>query len=406
MGDIEADFAEMDAGRPAPKRDEKGKFKPADKAPEAPPEKPVEKAPEKPAEEVKPPEKPADQPETKPVRAAELRTAYEGLKKKVKEEYEPQLQQLKSKVTELESRQPEDTTPLMQKLKAAEETTAQLQRQLALADYREEPAYKQAVQKFNDEWYQAVGEFEQLRVKIADGEDDLGNPKFTYRPANDKDLVTLANMPLAEMDEAATQMFGASSARVIARLESIRRLSAEKDNAEKTAQETAVNWKSEQVNRYKAMAQFQAKTWADVNKTLQEKFPKAFTAEEGDAEDKSSHTKGFALADLMFLGSAGLTPEQVDSLPGIFKDTVKAGKPLNEAQKVHLHAIARLKMANHDRKVAQLKKATARIAELEKTLAEYEKSEPTSERAGVSGGISNKPWDEQVADELRALDHG
>jgi len=142
-----------------------------------------------------------------------------------------------------------------------------------------------------------------------------------------------------------------------------------------------------------------------VNKVLEEKLPKAFKANEDDADDVASHLKGFAMADLLFKGNGSLTPEQIENLPPDLRDTVRANQPLSDVQRVRLHAIARLKMANHDRKVVALNKATARIAELEKTIADYEKSEPAAGKAGSGGSkVGDKPWDEEVADELKALD--
>lgn len=102
MSDIMAELADMDAGKPVV-RDEKGKFAkaptkpvaktpvPEAKKPETPPAVPKEETktePEKPAEPEA--DKPVEAP--KPVKAAELRNAYDGLKKKVREEYDSYLQ--------------------------------------------------------------------------------------------------------------------------------------------------------------------------------------------------------------------------------------------------------------------------------------------------------------------------
>ena len=89
----------------------------------------------------------------------------------------------------------------------------------------------------------------------------------------------------------------------------------------------------------------------------------------------------------------------------MFKDTIKAHQPLSDAQRVQLHALARLKIANHDRQVARVKKLQARVAELEKDLAAYEESEP----GGKAGGREGQPGDgmteeEKVAAEIKAMD--
>ena len=90
MQGTDTDFADMDAGRETASekraRDEKGKFaKPAEKPEEQPP-KPETEAPPAEKEAEQPPKEPA--PPEGPTKAKDLRTAYEGLKKKVATEYE------------------------------------------------------------------------------------------------------------------------------------------------------------------------------------------------------------------------------------------------------------------------------------------------------------------------------
>lgn len=410
MSDAIGDFEAMDAGKPLP-RDEKGKFvKPTEKPPAKPPEKPaerqIEKPPEKPAAEKPAEETPEKPAEVKPVKAAELRNAYEGLKKKVKEELEPEVQRLRAKVQEYEAKPPEDTAPILQKMKALEERNAALEKRIEFVDYQQSAEFSTKYdQPYREAWDRAVAEFRELTVREQDGQDEMGEPKFKTRGADETDLLRLGNMKLADMDATATQMFGASAPRAIRHIEDLKRLSASKNKALAEAQTRASEWRSQQQLQSKSRNETLAKTWAEVNKSLGEKFPKAFNPDEGDSEDKAAHTKGFALADLMFVGEAGLTPEQVESLPAAFRDAVKSKKPLTDEQRVQLHAIARLKMANHDRKVAALKKANLRIAELEKALAEYEASEPKADKAGAgapAGGT--KDWLETVEDELKALD--
>jgi hypothetical protein len=400
MGDTEQDFADMDAGK-APDKSAKPQ-KPVEK----PAEKPVEKPEENTVEEVKAPEKPVEkQQEVKPVKAAELRAAYDGLKKRVKEEYEPQLQSLKAKIQEFESKKPEDTAPVIAKLKSLEERNAALEKQIAYVDYQESTDFKDKyANPYKEAWTEAVAEFRELNVRLPDGEDDMGNPKFKVRPADENDLLQLANMKLSDMDDTAQKMFGASYSRAIGHIQNLKKLSAAQSKALEEAKTKATEWKSQRNMEFQNQAKNMANTWTETNKSLQEKFPKAFNVEEGNADDKVGHTKGFALADLMFLGGQSLTPEQVEALPTGFREKVKANQPLSETQKVQLHALARLKMANHDRKVIALKKANERIAELEKSLADYEKSEPKAGKAGSGATVGGKDWMETAEDELRALD--
>ena len=419
MGDTANDFTEMEADaspeKQTPVRDAKGKFQPAKPA-EKPVEKAVEKTPEKPVEKPTEPAKEADAAtdkgveQPKPAKAAELRTAYEGLKKKVKEELEPEVQRLRSKIQEYETKGPESIKPVLEKVKAIEERNAQLERHIALVDYEQSSEYQQKYSEpFRRAWDEATATFGQLEVseKVPDGLNELDEPQFKIarRPATSEDLLMLANLPLQKMYDRVQEMFGAAAPDVIGHLRDVRKLSAAQYQAKENAKTQATQWKYEREMAYQNRTKSLGSMWGEVNKTLEERFPKAFHVEQSDPDDVASHTKGFALADLLFLGNEALTPEQADVLPEGFRESVKARKPLSEEQKVQLHALARLKMANHDRKVVALNKANARIAELEKSLAEYEKSEPAANKASDgAGAASDKPWDEQVADEIKALD--
>ena len=417
LGDTEADFADMDAGRqPAPKkaaeRDDKGQFvKPPEKRVEAPPETKVPEGETKTGELATKSAEDATKgatAEIKPVKAADLRTAYEGLKKKVKEEYEPKVQSLTAKVAELESRKPEDGAPILQKMKALEERNAALEKHIEYLDFQESDNFtKNFAEPYRQAWAKAVSDFKGMRVKEADGEDEMGNPKFKSRPADENDLVRLANMSISDMDVAANEMFGYSAARAIGHIAKIQDLATAQSEALETAKKTALETRQRRQLEAKSQNETVAKAWTEVNKSLEDKYPKAFHVEPTDVEDKAAHTKGFALADLNFIGPAALSPEAIEALPTTFRDTIKAKQPLTPLQRVQLHALARLKMANHDRQVVRNRKLTARVAELEKTVKEYEDSEPSARRAGGGGGSGGGPPrdpQEVVADELRALD--
>jgi hypothetical protein len=290
-------------------------------------------------------------------------------------------------------------------MKTLEERNTQLEKHIALVDYQQSQEFATKYdQPYREMWNKATSAFNQLTVRQEDGVDDLGEPKFARRPATEADLIELGALPLSQLDERAQAMFGASAPRAIQYIERLRDLATSKQAAIEEATMKAGEWKTQRSLEFQNRQKTLATAWTDINKGLQEKFPLAFKATVGDAEDAGAHTKGFALADLLFLGNQALTPEQIEALPSGFKDTVKAGKPLSEVQKVQLHALARLKMANHDRKVTALKKANARIAELEKTLAEYERSEPSAERAREGGKVGDKPWDAQMEDEIGKLD--
>jgi hypothetical protein len=410
MGDIEADFADLDAGKPVRDRDETGKFKPraAEKPAAEAPAKPVEAPP---AAQAKPKEgeQPPATEEKKPTRMRELGQAYDDLKKKVNTEYEPTIQSLKARVKEFETKAPEDTGPALAKLTALQKRNAELEQHMGLVDYEKTSEYQtKYVQPFNDQWARTQAIFDQLEVteRVPDGVDDMGETKFREqgRQATPEDLLELARLPLGKMAKRTKELFGESSSLVLNQIVEIGKLWEVKERAKKEAATKATEWQAQRGLEFQNRQKNLANAWTETNKELEEKFPKAFKAEDTNADDKAAHTKGFAVADLLFLGNQALTPEQIEALPGGFKETVKAGKPLSEVQKVQLHALARLKMANHDRLVARVKARDARIAELEKSLADYEKSEPSADRAGEGAKVGDKDFFAQVDEDLEKLD--
>lgn len=408
MADIVGELEQLDAGKPI----EKAKpSKPAEKPPAKPEVTPPEKdqkTPAAPAKEVEPPAKPSEpEPSPKPVKAAELRTAYENLKKKVREELEPEVQRLRSKVQEIEGKPAQEVEPILQKVKALEQRNSELERRIEFVDFsRSEKFRKDYAEPYRQAYTQAVTEFQQLNVREPDGEDEVGEPKYRLRKAGERDLLRLANLEPSDMDEEITRMFGASAHRAAGHIATLQKLASARDKALEDAEKNGAQWTADRKAEAEGQSATRKRIWDETNTALKEKFPKAYAAEEGDADDAKAFTKGFALADLMFAGPSNLTAEQIEALPEGFRETIKAKKPMSDAQYVRLHALARLKMGNHDRKVASLKKALARIAELEKTVAEYEQSEPSGGKAASREG-KPKPtgdWLEQAEEELKALD--
>lgn len=401
-----ADFAEMDKapeaqpGAARPRRED-GKFAKVDRRP---PEQPEGKAG---AEVQKPEAEPGPKPgETvtpkSPMRV--LGEKYETLQKQVETEYRPTIQRLESQVEEL--KKAAASPELAEQAKQWQARAEAAEKKLETVNFTQSQKYQNEYHKpYVDAWNRAVTQFRELAVRAQKGVDEFGQPVFEARPANETDLLRLANLPLSEMDEEVTKLFGASAPRVLQHIEKLKELATARRNAELQAEERAVEARKQEQASSEARVKNLASTWTEVNKSLEEKFPKAFKPEDGNAEDAAAHARGLALADLTFLGEAGLTPQQVENLPAVFKDTIKARQPLSEAQRVQLHALARLKILNHDRQVARVKKLTARVAELEKDLADYERSAP----GGRPGAREAKPgedkdWLATAEDELRALD--
>jgi len=136
---------------------------------------------------------------------------------------------------------------------------------------------------------------------------------------------------------------------------------------------------------------------------LAEKYPKWFGKDEADADGNAVFDRGSAFADLVF-SPADLTPERIELLPKAFKEAIESRKPFTPEALVTLHAIARNKLANHDRAISKLKAAAARIAELETSLKEYEESGPDAVAPGRTRRAADAPL--SFEEEIDALARG
>jgi len=322
-----------------------------------------------------------------PVKIVDLRNGYRALKKQIKEQFRPEVAKLQAKVKELEEGSGA-TKEITAKMEQIQKRNKELEDQISFVDYSKSEHFQENfVKPYNAAYFRAVADFSQLRVRVPAGNDpETGEAKFTFRAADDKDLIKLANMNLAEMDEEAENMFGRSAPRVIRHVEKVRELAIAQQDALDNAAKNASAHRTEtetrtKLNSAKGKEMFEAET-----KRLAEKYPRFFAKDETDPEGNELLEKGLTMAERIFKR----TPEN-------------APKTAEEA--VRLHALAFNKIANHDRLARKFKMARARIAELEKSLKEFEDSEPKGGRAGESGqgGAASNPIADANA-ELDSLD--
>lgn len=369
----------------------------------APPSKPA--SPPKPA--AQPAEKPkaATQPEqpqkpeepVRPVKAADLRGAYETLKKKVKDEYEPELSKLRNRVQELESRKPEDNSQLVKDFEDAKKRRDELESEMRFQNYRKSSEFQQKYAKpYEDAWKKAIAELSELTVT-----DDQGNT----RAATTADLVQLANMPLGEARRQARVMFGEAADDVMAHRRTIRELSEAQEKALEDAKSMSAEREKKLTSERQIQHQQTLQLWKKANEDLAKKYPNWFSTVEGDAEGNTLLNKGFALADLRFVGAKDLSAEQIEMLPERFKNAIKANDGMLPVQdRVALDALLRNKIASHSRLALNLKRAKDRIKELETSLAQYESSEPPAGKGGSGGGGRQLTPLEDAEAELDAID--
>lgn len=400
FSDAFADLDALDQGsKPTPKKEAVKEPKKQVEEPEEPevetPETPEAETPEKP--EV--PTKPEQQPPVKPVKAAQLREAYEGLKKRVKEEYEPQIQQLKTKVAEFEQGKGIIPKEVEEKLSTIEKRNAELESHIKFVDYSKSKEYQEQYWKpYVQAWANAVRELKGLTMNV----EDPSTGESTARPVTEADLQYFASLEPGARRTEINRLFPEDKEEVKRHINEISRLFESSQTALNKAREDAENHAKSQADQQRAYEQNRRKLWQESNTQLATRYPKWFAPVDGDTEGNALLNKGAALSDLLF-DPQGLTPDRVDALPAVFKEAIQQGKFTPE-HGVRLQAIVRNKAANHDRLVHQLNAAQTRIAELEKSLKEYEQSSPDGVPAGSKTTTGTKGFMEDAASELEALD--
>jgi hypothetical protein len=369
----------------------------ASPAPAKPPE-PKEAVAEAPGPDDEPvtPLEPHEGAPVKPVKAADLRTAYEGLKKKVKEDYEPKVAKLEARVKELEASGPEKMTPIVEELTQKKQRLEELEAEVRHVRYEKSQEYQDKYEKpYLEAWKKAAADLSELTVETEGGES---------RAATTADMIHLSNLPLGEARAQARIMFGDAADDVMAHRRVIRELSSAQSKALDDAKKNASEHETKLASQREIQHQQTVKLWQESNKALAEKFPKWFAKVEGDEEGNSLLERGFSLADLHFVGSKDLTPEQIEMLPPKFRDKIKANGNLDVQDRVALDALLRHKIASHSRLAFNLKKANTRIAELEKSLSDYEASTPPAGKAGEASRASGVSETDAALAELDAID--
>lgn len=340
--------------------------------------------------------------EQKPFKAAELRTAYENLKKKIAEDYEPKvkrLPELEAKLKEFESRDETVGKATQERIQAIEKRNAELEQHIKFVDFEKSKDYQENYQKpYEDAWGAALRELKGLTMTVDDPK--TGEP--VTREVTPADLSYFANLDPATRRTEINRLFPEDREEVKRHVNTISHLAEKAFTAKEKAKKDAEGFSQTQLEQQRqSMAQRQ-KLWQATNETLAKKYPKWFGKEEGDDEGNDLLDRGAALADLVFSPS-DLTAERIEKLPKVFREAIESKKPFSQEAMVKLHAIARNKIANHDRAIKRLNAAQARIAELEKSLKQYEESSPEDVPAGGKRSITPAGFAE-ASSELEALD--
>lgn len=371
MGDAMAELEAMTADpvpeqKSGPKKDPvTGKFTKPEPKPE--PETKEDETEVQPELPVKPEAKKVEEPRAGSMRA--LGKAYDELKKERDTVWHPKVQKLEAELNELRNKPAPDNTQVTQRMTQMEKENAALREEIRYVNYQKHPEFAEKYEKpYNEAWTKAVSEVTQLSMETEDG---------SRRKATSNDLLALANAPLDQIDDLAEKWFGKSAPRVIRHIEKVRDLADAQQHALAEAKKGAGDREKQMMEQAQKQNESVAKAYSETNTELTKKYPNWFAPIEGDEAGTTALNKGYEYADSVFGGNGNLTPEQ----------------------KVKRLAIIRGKAANHDRLAIQLKARNARIAELEASLAEYEKSTPPTTEGAEPGGdsVNGDDWKDEIA---------
>ena len=392
--------------KPAPKREPKPPTPPPPAAEVEPDEVPGDEspaAPELPKPDVKAEDDgvispdPDPEPE-RPMKAPELRKAYEENKRKIKEEFEPTIAKLQARVKELETAPPDH--PDTEKYKAVEARNKELESMMSFIDYQQTTEFKDKYQKpYVEAWNKCLADISELTVEVPDGQGG-----YVTRAAKDIDVQEIAALPLGERVKRCNALFGDASPIVMEHVQEIIRT----NNAQNRALDEAKQNANKRLQTHKTETQQQQETrvklWKESNAALATKYPRWFAPAPGDTEGNKLLDAGFALTALAF-PEGPIRPEQVELLPDSFKEEIKTKGQLSPENTVRLHALIRNRAANHNRLARQLKAAQAELAAAKKQLAAYEDSEPPSGSIGrPRASRTGEAWDEDPNREIDELD--
>jgi hypothetical protein len=389
IGDAGAELDKMADETPRPAPQDRRKAKPEAKedepTPTPEPTKPEEttqgdEVEPQPEAEVAP--KPED---VAKMGARDLRKAYEGSQKKIREELQPKVTKLETRIKELESAKPEENGALTEKYKSLEKHNQELEAHIKFVDYKKSAEYKQKYwQPLVDAWERARGDMAEIPATMGDG---------TTRPANDNDMMTLMALPLGERQIKANEMFGDLSNYMMTHAKEILSLSKAEERALKDAEKNAQAVSEERTVKAREAHQTRIKLWDTTNKEIVDKYPAWFAPREGDAEGNKLLAAGQALTAVLFHPDE-LNDAEKALLPKFARDDLAVKGQLSQQSVVRIHALINHKASNHDRIARDMKTLRAQLEAAEKKLGEYEESEPP----GPGGSQPSRGLSEYIDD--------
>lgn len=358
------------------KRHQKQQAKPAEK----PADKPAAAVGEKPGD--KPADKPADLPddsEIKNLQPAQLKKVYQEKKREL-HDTKTKLTAAETRLKELEAKAAElaQLSTIQEKLTATEKRAQELEQQIKFVDYEKSPEYKEKYYAPFVDAYQA-GRAKVASLKTRELRDptteEITQPR---RQATEEDFDNIMRIQDdGEAAETAERLFGPLSNLVIYHREKVMELNRARVNAIEDYKAKGGEREKQTAAQTAALQEKIKNTFQAAVKTGMEQYPQWFKADDGDEDGKAALEKGMLNADTIFSNSK-IDPEVAAQRHAAFRNM--AGAFPYVALKLH--------------------RAEQRIADLEKELAEFNKSElggGGQERGEKTGEISVDDEIDQLA---------
>lgn len=300
--------------------------------------------------------------------ASDLRKAYNVQAREV--------ETLRTKVKELETRKPGESPEERSAISATVETlkkrNEELEQEIRYHDYTKSSEYKtKFLDPFTNKLADAYEQVKELGVITADGE----------RPATQADFDRILAAPQEDVRRIAKEMFGDEYYRDV--LQMRRELVDIKRNATREIERFRTESKTRadtEVSERKRVAQESEQAFVRAQQGYIEKYPEMFGKVEGDEELNTALEKGFAMQDRAFDKSI----------------------PMDE--RIDLLAANRLKAAVFPRHVLTIKRLKARVQELEDVVKGYENSAPPEGEGKRPGSSANDISRPSAFDELDEIE--
>lgn len=361
MADIDSLFAPAEEKSPEVKPGDTAK--PAEKAKPEDVKPPGEKPPEvkpKPASEKPAAEKP---PEATSGSAKDLRKMIENL----------QRENAELKLTRTPpAAKPDPNAPdpkiLGEQLTSAQKELQRLQDEIRYVNYEQSPEYNEKYKVPSEKAFNAAyADISELKVE-ENGE---------TRAATNNDFLRLLKLPLGDATTAARQMFGDAAPEMMAHRRKIIDLNNARAEAVKEYRDKGAQRESAAKQEQSAREQHFHSEYKRITDETAKKYPQFFGPEEGDEKGNELLKSGFD-----------------------FIDRINSDKTLTPEQQLAMRSQVKLRAAAYTRELHRSLQLRNRVADLEKELEAFKKSEP-----GIKGGGgSTAPKTETTwQDEIDAL---